>query len=78
MIELLDTFSVAILPAFLLLDMAWRARRYRTTSLWRLRGLAVGIGVYFLWCSAPSATRAASTGSRPDSIRGPRPGSAAC
>jgi sterol desaturase/sphingolipid hydroxylase (fatty acid hydroxylase superfamily) len=47
MIELLGTITVALIPAFLLLDMTYKRKTYAMTKFWRLRGLLVTAAIFF-------------------------------
>lgn len=47
MYELLANTAPALIPGFMLLDLAWRARDYDTTRFWRLRGALVTAGIFF-------------------------------
>lgn len=44
----LEWFGLLVLPAFLLLDLVHRARRFRTPRGWRALGLAVTVGAFAL------------------------------
>lgn len=48
MSEVLTWFAFLVLPAFIVLDLVVRARRYTTPRGWRLRALVVSAGVFFL------------------------------
>ena len=48
--ELLDLIgwgTIALIPAFLLLDLVYRAKRYRRPRFYRLRALAVTVAIFF-------------------------------
>lgn len=45
MFVLLEWITLALIPAFLLLDFSWQPRRYAKTRHWRLRGLLVTAGI---------------------------------
>lgn len=47
MTETLELLTLALIPGFILLDLVWRKRRYDTTRFWRLRALAVTVGIFF-------------------------------
>lgn len=47
MYPLLETITIALIPAFLLLDFIWQARRYGKTRHWRLRGFLITVAVFF-------------------------------
>lgn len=56
MITFLQYLGLAILPAFILLDLVWQARRYETDRFWRLRATVVStlavlfsIGITIFW-----------------------------
>lgn len=42
-IEIVSITTLALLPAFLLLDLVYRARRYDTPRFWRVRAVAVAL-----------------------------------
>lgn len=44
----LEWFGLLVLPAFLLLDLVYRARRFRTPRGWRLVGFGVTVGAFAL------------------------------
>lgn len=46
LLELADYYPLFFLAPFLLLELAWRARRYDAPSGWRVRALAVSIAVF--------------------------------
>lgn len=46
MIELLETFTLALIPAFLLLDYVVQGRRYEKTRHWRLRAGVVTLAIF--------------------------------
>lgn len=48
MVTYLEWFGLLVLPAFLLLDLVYRARRFRTPRGWRLVGFAVSAGALAL------------------------------
>lgn len=48
MADILTWFSWLVLPAFLLLDLVVRARRYATPRGWRLRALLLSAGAFWL------------------------------
>ena len=45
--ETLEIMTVALIPAFILLDMFVQKRKYGTTRYWRLRALLVTVGIFF-------------------------------
>jgi sterol desaturase/sphingolipid hydroxylase (fatty acid hydroxylase superfamily) len=45
MFETLETITLLLIPAFLLLDMFVQKRKYDTTSFWRLRALFVTVAI---------------------------------
>lgn len=47
MIEAIEWIGLLSLPAFLLLDLVYRARRYDAPRGWRLRALAVSVFTFF-------------------------------
>lgn len=47
MFELLETITLALLPAFLLLDFIVQRRRYEKARHWRLRGAVVTAAIFF-------------------------------
>lgn len=47
MIDLLETITVALIPAFLLLDLIVQHRSYEKTRHWRLRGAIVTAAIFF-------------------------------
>jgi len=47
MYETLGDLTLALIPGFIVLDLFVRARRYATPRFWRLRALAVTIGIFF-------------------------------
>jgi len=56
MIAILETLTLAIIPAFLVLDLLHRARRFESTRWWRARALvvsalnfALSVGVAVFW-----------------------------
>lgn len=55
MTRLLELFPLLILPAFLLLDRAYRARRYPELPGWRPRALAVSVAAFALSIGVTSA-----------------------
>jgi len=48
MISSIATWIPALIPAFLLLDLVVQRRRYAKPRFWRLRGLAVTVGIFLL------------------------------
>jgi len=46
MYEILGPLTVAIIPAFLLLDFVARKRKYPATAAWRLRGALVTLAIF--------------------------------
>jgi sterol desaturase/sphingolipid hydroxylase (fatty acid hydroxylase superfamily) len=46
MFETLETITLLLIPAFLLLDMFVQKRRYEVTRFWRLRGLMVTVAIF--------------------------------
>ncbi len=47
MYEYLGYLTLALIPGFILLDLVYRKRRYDTPRFWRLRALAVTVGIFF-------------------------------
>jgi sterol desaturase/sphingolipid hydroxylase (fatty acid hydroxylase superfamily) len=47
MYQLLETVAIALIPGFMLLDLAWRSRNYEKTRFWRLRSALVTAGIFF-------------------------------
>lgn len=47
MYDFLGYLTIALIPAFMLLDLVHRHRRFETTRFWRLRALAVTVGIFF-------------------------------
>lgn len=47
MYPLMESLTLALIPAFLLLDFLFQARRYDKTRHWRLRGLLVTAAIFF-------------------------------
>ncbi|UCE88989.1 MAG: sterol desaturase family protein [Pseudomonadota bacterium] len=47
MTETLELLTLALIPGFILLDLVWRKRRYDAPRFWRLRALAVTVGIFF-------------------------------
>ena len=47
MIDVIELLTIALIPAFLLLDLIIQQRRYDKTRHWRLRGLLVTVAI--LW-----------------------------
>jgi len=45
-LQLADYYPLLFLAPFLLLELAYRARRYEAPRAWRLRGLAVALAIY--------------------------------
>jgi sterol desaturase/sphingolipid hydroxylase (fatty acid hydroxylase superfamily) len=45
MYEIIELATLGLIPAFLLLDLVWRKRRYATTRFWRLRALLVSTAI---------------------------------
>lgn len=45
--ELVEAITLALIPAFLLLDFVVQKRKYNKTRHWRLRGLLVGTAIFF-------------------------------
>jgi len=45
--ETLEWMAIGLIPAFLVLDLVHRARSYASTRFWRLRALAVTVGIFF-------------------------------
>ena len=45
MYDFIANWTLGLIPAFLLLDLAVQKRRYARTRFWRLRGLAVTVGI---------------------------------
>jgi len=48
MFEYLEFFGLALIPLFLLIDLAWRAKRYTHTRFWRLRAVIVTAGAIYV------------------------------
>ncbi len=53
MFQYLDLIALALIPGFMLLDLVYGARRYRTTRLWRLNGLLVSAVTVYLSFQIP-------------------------
>jgi sterol desaturase/sphingolipid hydroxylase (fatty acid hydroxylase superfamily) len=51
--QILELFTLACIPAFLLLDLVVRHRSFRSTRLWRLKALAVSALVVVLSIAVP-------------------------
>ena len=47
MIDVIELLTIALIPAFLLLDFIIQHRRYDKTRHWRLRGLLVTVAIFF-------------------------------
>jgi sterol desaturase/sphingolipid hydroxylase (fatty acid hydroxylase superfamily) len=47
MIDVIELLTIALIPAFLLLDLIIQQRRYDKTRHWRLRGLLVTVAIFF-------------------------------
>jgi len=47
MYELLGYLTLALIPGFILLDFVYRSRRYEAARYWKLRALAVTVGIFF-------------------------------
>jgi sterol desaturase/sphingolipid hydroxylase (fatty acid hydroxylase superfamily) len=47
MYDVLGYLTLAMIPAFILLDLVHRHRRFETPRFWRLRALAVTVGIFF-------------------------------
>jgi len=45
MYAIIELATLGLIPAFLLLDLVWRKRRYATTRFWRLRATLVSAGI---------------------------------
>ena len=48
MYDVLGYLTLALIPAFILLDLVHRHRRYETPRFWRLRALAVTVGIFVI------------------------------
>ena len=48
MIEFLEIFPLAVVPAFMLLDLVWGARWFETPRFWRLRAFLVSVAAFVL------------------------------
>jgi sterol desaturase/sphingolipid hydroxylase (fatty acid hydroxylase superfamily) len=48
MTEFLSYFSLALIPAFILLDLAWQHTRYESTKRWRLKAFAVSALAFYV------------------------------
>jgi len=53
MTTIIEIVALALIPAFLLLDLVVHPRSYRTTRWWRLKALAVSVGVIVLSIAVP-------------------------
>ena len=76
-IDVATWVTLACLPAFLLLDMVYRARRFQTPRFWRVRALVVTLFIFGLSFAVPMLWSRLSGRFRsaPNSpIRLPRPG----
>jgi sterol desaturase/sphingolipid hydroxylase (fatty acid hydroxylase superfamily) len=47
MYDALGYLTLALIPGFILLDLIYRARRYEAARHWRLRAVAVTVGIFF-------------------------------
>ena len=47
MYDILGYLTLALIPGFILLDLVYRSRRYEAARYWRLRALAVTVGIFF-------------------------------
>ena len=47
MLGIIGTITLALIPAFLLLDFVIQRRQYDKTRHWRLRGLLVTVAIFF-------------------------------
>jgi sterol desaturase/sphingolipid hydroxylase (fatty acid hydroxylase superfamily) len=47
MYDFLGYLTLAMIPAFILLDLVHRHRHYETAPFWRLRALAVTVGIFY-------------------------------
>lgn len=47
MYDVLGYLTLALIPAFILLDLVHRHRRFETPRFWRLRALVVTVGIFF-------------------------------
>lgn len=47
MYDVLGYLTLALIPAFILLDLVHRHRQYETPRYWRLRALLVTVGIFF-------------------------------
>ena len=48
MYDILGYLTIALIPAFMLLDLVHRHRRFETPRFWRLRALVVTIGIFVI------------------------------
>jgi sterol desaturase/sphingolipid hydroxylase (fatty acid hydroxylase superfamily) len=48
MIKILEYATIALIPAFILLDLVYSARRYNKPRFWRLRALAVTVVIFLI------------------------------
>lgn len=47
MYDVLGYLTLALIPGFILLDLVYRARKYESARFWKLRALAVTVGIFF-------------------------------
>jgi len=47
MYEYLEYLTLALIPGFILFDLVYRSRRYETARFWRIRAVAVTVGIFF-------------------------------
>ena len=47
MYDYLGYLTLALIPGFIVLDLVYRHRRYESTRYWRIRALAVTVGIFF-------------------------------
>lgn len=47
MYETIGIITIALIPAFMLLDLVLQSRTYRKPRLWRLRALAITVAIFF-------------------------------
>lgn len=48
MLDVLNTLSLGLIPAFLVLDLVWRHKRYKTTQFWRVKGFLVSALAFYV------------------------------
>jgi len=58
MYEFLGYLTIALIPAFIVLDLVYQHRKYETTRFWRPLALAVTVGIFFFtgWVAAGLGT----------------------